>query len=190
MSHIIVPRRSLILPRRVRQQQGGFIMNPFAHAAPASIAHRYWRILITATDSSAVYAGFTEIELRGSVGGANLLSVQAGNGAALSSRDVNGSNAAWRAADGSNTSGWLADLPMTPFPQWWRYDFGHAWHVGSPTADVRQVLIRGSHNVPGASPEDFQLQWSDDNTTWTTVMTVTGQTGWTGASDARTFNVP
>lgn len=166
------------------------LMRRFGQPAAASSAHRYWRILITATDSSTVYAGFTEIELRGSVGGANLLSVQAGNGVALSSRDVNGSNAAWRAADGSNTSGWLADLPMTPFPQWWRYDFGHASHVGSPTADVRQVLIRGSHNVPGASPEDFQLQWSDDNSTWTTVLTVTGQTGWTGASDARTFNVP
>lgn len=33
MSHIIAPRRSLILPRRVRQQQGGFIMNPFAHGS-------------------------------------------------------------------------------------------------------------------------------------------------------------
>lgn len=166
------------------------LMRRFGQPAAASSAHRYWRILITATDTSTVYAGFTEIELRGSVGGANLMSVQSANGAALSSGDVNGSNAAWRAADGSNTSGWLAPLPMTPFPQWWRYDFGHASHVGSPTADVRQVLIRGSHNVPGASPEDFQLQWSDNNSTWTTVLTVTGQTGWTGASDARTFNVP
>lgn len=190
MSRIITPRRDLVLPRRVRQQQGGFIINPFAHGAGPSTFHRYWRVLITATDSSAVYAGFTEIELRGSVGGANLLSVQSANGAAFSSRDVNGSNAAWRAADTSNTSGWLADLAGQPLPNWWRYDFGHALHVGAPTADVRQVLIRGSHNVPGASPEDFQLQWSDDNTTWTTVMTVTGQTGWTGASDARTFNVP
>ena len=31
MSRIIVPRRSLILPRRVRQQQGGFIMTPYAY---------------------------------------------------------------------------------------------------------------------------------------------------------------
>lgn len=79
---------------------------------------------------------------------------------------------------------------MTPFPQWWKYDFGHAGHTGSPTADVKQILIRGSHNVPSGSPKDFQLQWSDNNSTWTTVLTVTGQTGWTGASDARTFNVP
>lgn len=158
--------------------------------ASSSSGHRYWRILITATDSSTAYAGFTEIELRGSVGGASLLSVQTVGGAASASREANASNAAWRATDLSNTSGFLADLPATPFPQWWKYDFGHASHVGSPTADVRQVLIRGSYNVPGASPEDFQLQWSDNNTTWTTVMTVTGQTGWTGASDARTFNVP
>lgn len=33
MSNILVPRRSLILPRRFRQQQGGFIMNPFAYQA-------------------------------------------------------------------------------------------------------------------------------------------------------------
>lgn len=33
MSNIIAPRRSLILPRRFRQQQGGFIMNPFAYQA-------------------------------------------------------------------------------------------------------------------------------------------------------------
>lgn len=190
MTRIVPPRRNLILPRRFRQLQGGFIINPFAHGAGPSTFHRYWRILITATDSSAVYAGFTEIEMRGSIGGANLLTVQTTGGAASSSTNINSSNAEWRATDLSNTSGWLAANDPSPNHAWWKYDFGNALHIGSPTADVRQVLIRGSHNVPGASPEDFQLQWSDDNTTWTTVMTVTGQTGWTGASDARTFNVP
>lgn len=33
MSNIAVPRRSLILPRRFRRQQGGFIINPFAHGS-------------------------------------------------------------------------------------------------------------------------------------------------------------
>lgn len=43
MSRIIAPRRSLILPRRVRQQQGGFIMNPFAHGStPPPAAAAYW----------------------------------------------------------------------------------------------------------------------------------------------------
>lgn len=163
-------------------------MTPYRHAVATS--HRYWRVVISAVDGSTGFAGFTEIELRGSVGGANLLVVQTIGGAASASRAVNSSNAAWRATDLSNTSGWLADLPVTPFPQWWKYDFGNAAHTGSPTANVRQILIRGSYNVPTASPKDFVLQWSDDNTSWTTVMTVTGQTGWTGASDARTFNVP
>ena len=158
-------------------------------ANAASASHRYWRILISAVDGSTLYAGFTEIELRGSVGGANLLSVQTAVGAATGSRDVTLSNSAWRAADLSNTSGWLCSLVPTPFPQWWKYDFGHASHIGSPTADVKQVVIKGSYNAPNASPKDFMLQWADDDITWTTVMTVTGQTGWTGASDVRTFNV-
>lgn len=171
-------------------------MNPLAmmrrFGAPQSGAsgHRYWRIWITAVDGNTQYSGFTEIEMRGSIGGANLLTVQTTGGAASSSSNINSSNAYWRATDLSNTSGWLAADDPIPNPEWWKYDFGNAGHTGSPTADVKQILIRGSYNVPTASPKDFQLQWSDDNSTWTTVLTVTGQTGWSGASDARTFNVP
>ena len=36
MNRIVTPRRNLILPRRYRQQQGGFIMTPYAHASGAS----------------------------------------------------------------------------------------------------------------------------------------------------------
>lgn len=153
-------------------------------------AHRYWRVNITANDGNTSFFGFTEIEMRGSLGGANLLSVQTVSGAASASREANLSNAAWRATDLSNTSGWLGSIVGGVINDWWKYDFGHASHVGSPTADIRQILIRGSHNAPTGSPKDFTLQWSDNNSTWTTVLTVTGETGWTGASDARTFNVP
>lgn len=46
MSKIIAPRRSLILPSRFRQKQGGFIMNPFAHgSAPAS--DPYWANVVS-----------------------------------------------------------------------------------------------------------------------------------------------
>lgn len=162
-------------------QQGG---------SSSPTAHRYWRVLITANDGSTQYFGFTEIEMRGSIGGADLLVAQTAGGAASASSEFNASNAAWRATDNSNTSGWLGNVAGGGLPGWWRYDFGNAGHTGSPTADVKQIEIRGSYNAPTASPKDFQLQWSDNNSTWNTVLTVTGQTGWTGASDARTFDVP
>jgi len=166
-------------------------VRPVASAGPS--AHRYWRIVISANDGNTQYFGFTEVELRGSVGGSDLMSTQTGVGAATAAREVNNSNAAWRGADGSLTSGWLGTIPpvgITPENGWWQYDFGNPSQVGVSTADVRQIVIHGSFNAPTASPRDFTLQWSDDGTTWTTALTVAGQTGWTGASDARTFDVP
>ena len=162
--------------------------------APGPTAHRYWRVRITANDGSAQYFGFTEIEMRGSIGGANLLTIlnsgTGPSGPATANSEVNASNAAWRATDASTTSGWIGNVPGGGLPGWWKYDFGHAGHSGPSTASVRQIMIRGSHNAPTGSPRDFTLQWSDDNSAWTTVLTVTGETSWTGASDARTFNVP
>lgn len=167
------------------------IINPYAFGGSVGpVPHRYWRVYITATDGSASNFGFTEIEIRGSIGGPDLTVPQTAGGAATASSEANMSNAAWRAVDESLTSGWLGNVPGGGLPGWWRYDFGHAGHTGPSTADVRQILIRGSWNAPTASPRDFELQWSDDNSSWTTVLTVTGQTGWTGASDARTFDVP
>lgn len=69
MSNIIVPRRSLILPSRFRQKQGGFIMNPFVHTAgPSSFASTvaadnptaWWRLAET-SGTTAVNIGSTGI---------------------------------------------------------------------------------------------------------------------------------
>jgi len=194
VSRIITPRRSLVLPSRFRQQQGGFIINPFAHGAGPSTSHRHWSILITANDGSASYMGFTEVELRSTVGGADFTVPQANDSAAARATDrVNTSNTWEKACDNNTaTTGWLSN--GVSGSKRWRYDCGDAGHTGNATEVVRQVVIRGSHNAPTASPKDFLIQWSDDPnsspTNWTTVLTVTGQTGWTGSSDARTFNVP
>lgn len=160
-------------------------MSPY-RLAGNGVAHRYWRIYITANDGDATYCGFTEIELRTSVGGADVTVVQLQSGAASALSVPNTANAAFRAVDNSDTAGWLSQNK----PTWWKYDFGHAGHTGNPTENIRQILIKGSFNVPAASPKDFLLEWSDDGSVWTTALTVTGETGWTGASDARTFNVP
>lgn len=164
------------------------IVNPFRFGGGGGggSTHRYWRIRITANDGSPVYNGFTEIELRGTPGGPDLTVPQANAQAATAISEINGANAAELAVDNNATTGWLSN--GAGVGDWWRYDFGHP-SAGSTTADIQQISIAGSWNVPSASPKDFTLQWSDDNSAWTTVMTVTGQTGWTGASDVRVFTV-
>jgi F5/8 type C domain-containing protein len=147
---------------------------------PPLTPHRYWRLLITAPDGSPDYCGMTELEMRATVGGADWTLTAA----ASSSSDINGTNTSDLAFDNNNTTGWLSAVPTT---SWIKQN------LGPTSTDWRacaQILIRGSYNAPDASPKNFQLQWSDNDSAWTTVLTVAGQTGWTGASDARTFNVP
>jgi len=155
--------------------------------SPVTLGHRHWRISVSAPAGSTSYIGFTEIELRGTSGGLDLMSTQTMNGAASVSSEINASNAAWMAADGRMTHGWLSGSAS---PAWWKYDFGSPLNTGPAIADVKQVAIYGSFNAPDASPRDFQIQWSDDGSAWTTVLSVTGQTGWTGASDIRLFDIP
>lgn len=158
-----------------------------AGGGSAPSAHRYWRINVSANSGSTQYTGFTEIEFRGSVGGPDLIPVQSSNGPASASTRVNDSNAAWMAADNRMTHGWLSN---TSAASWWRYDFGHPLNTGPTVANVRQVAIYGSYNAPNASPKDFTIEWSDDGVAWTVALAVTGQTGWTGASDVRVFDIP
>lgn len=149
-------------------------------SATPQVGHRYWRVNVTAPDGSPSYIGFTEMQMRNQSGD-NLIPIQSSDLMVAASSEVNASNASWMAADGNLSTGWLSNTAST---SWWRFDFTPS----SP--DIRQLAIRGSFNAPDASPRDFTLQWSDDLLSWTTVLTVTGQTGWTGASDIRTFSVP
>lgn len=157
----------------------GLLMDPAAGAVILSA--RYWRIHITANDGSPSYFGLSELELMDAVGGSDV-TVSAENGTrASSSTHVNNPNSAGYAFDDSGGTGWLSATAVTSWLQW---DFG----AGNDKT-IRQISIRGSFNVPSASPKDFTIQGSADGITWTTVLTVTDQTGWTGAADKRTFNV-
>lgn len=148
-------------------------------AAPPSGAHRYWRIYITSADGGS-FKGFTQIQMATSIGGTNLIVAQGSNGPPLYfSSEVNSANAAWMATNSLVTEGWLSIIAATP--EWWAYDFG------SDTAIV-SVVISGSYNSPPSSPKDFTIEYSDDNSNWAVAHTVTGETGWTGAADVRTFN--
>lgn len=60
------------------------------------------------------------------------------------------------------------------------YDFG----VGVTKA-IRKVTVMAFTTASNA-PKDFTIQYSDDNSAWTTASTITNQTAW-GSNEVRTF---
>lgn len=155
---------------------------------PGVGAHRYWKLNITANDGSALYMGLTELQLF-DTSGVNRTAGSSGTLWVSSSGEINASNQHVNAVDGNLVdSGWLSAVAASP--QFISFDTQLA---GAPVPvgpyEVSKIRIYGSHNVPSASPRDFQLQWSDNGTDWTTVLSVTGQSGW-AANEMREFFVP
>lgn len=128
--------------------------------------HRYWRVYVTATVSDgAGYLSCLELELRSTYGG----SQQASGGTAFASSTGFG----WVAAgafDGSTSepNGWHSGSPTVP--QWIGYDFGAS---SANWKDIVQIWWMARFGQ-AQEPQDFELQYSDDNSTYTTVWSVTG----------------
>ena len=53
--------------------------------------------------------------------------------------------------------------------------------------EITEIKVRAWATNPNRAPMDFALQYSDNGTTWTTAISVTGQTAW-GANESRTFS--
>jgi hypothetical protein len=154
------------------------IAQPVAGGGGGPGAHQWWRIRINANDGSALYMGMSELVLK------NALAVAVQGSSVSASSFINGSNAPNNAIDGNTgSSGWLSATATTG--EWIHIDV--FTNFGS-NQEVKTVEIWGSWNAADASPSDFDVQWSDDNSSWTTAATFTGETGWT-ASQLRTFNV-
>lgn len=125
-------------------------------------SHRYWRVNIT-SNNGAADTGFLELELYDALLGKNITS--GGTASALQSTFGYGPEQLFDGSFQSN-SGWRS----TSMPTWAQYDFGTA-------KSIYGFGIHGT-NTAGQGPKDFELQWSDNNSTWTTYITVTNQTGW------------
>jgi hypothetical protein len=132
-------------------------------------AHRYWRVYITAVQSGG-YTSMDELEM---YAGAEMTNVCSGGTASASSTGFG-----WSASNAFNGSigepGWHSltnNLPTTP--EWLQYDFG-----SGNDKDISQIKMVMRNGNGGQAPKDFQLQYSDNGSSWTTLFTVTGQTGW------------
>ena len=68
---------------------------------------------------------------------------------------------------------------------WIAYDFG----AGSEKDIVQIVLQAEDVYYATASPQGFDIDYSDDGSIWYNAWSESGQTGWT-VSESRTFTMP
>jgi len=154
------------------------------------VAALYWRVLFTDNNGNASYMTVVDCEFRATVGGADQTNA---TGDGLEYTALSGANYSNRAAlafdnDYVNTKLTTAAKPTIGSPQWLKVKFD----VTDPFTTkvfVRELSLIGC--MTGQSdmaPKDFLLQRSDNNTDWTTVLSVSGQTGWAGG-ERRNFAV-
>lgn len=137
-------------------------------------AHQHWRIYITATNGSAE-AATMEAEFRSTVGGAD----QASGGTPSASSQYGGFEASKAFDNNYSSTQWISQ--ETGAPWWLRYSF-------AAPVDIVEFLVTRPTTATRA-PKDFALQWSDNGADWTTLFSVTNQTGW-GSFEQRVFSAP
>lgn len=137
--------------------------------------HRYWRWYFTLPEGSlSSYATIAEAEIHATVSGADLT----GSGTALS-KDYHGYSVASRAFDNDIYTSFESQ-EFTDF-SWLMYDFG----VGSQT-DALEYVITAPDSYVSDTPTQWEFQYSDDGSSWTTVDIRT-DLSW-NTSEVKVFN--
>lgn len=125
--------------------------------------HRYWRIYMTAsTSGSDMVLAFYEIEMRGSVGGAD----QCNGGTPSASHYTEN---AYKLFNNNPSDYWINYGPSAD--TWIVYDFGVG--VAVNVAELR-LLARNTYQSPTA----FSLEYSEDGSLWNSAASWSGVTGW------------
>lgn len=149
--------------------------SPTNQGVPSNGAHLYWRLLLHTTDGSTTQYGIQEIEFKRTKTGSDLCV----GGTASASTEESGQPASG-AFDNVIGAAWFSTTAADG--QWIEYEF-------TTPAEVRYLTIMGSQSRTDTSPASFSVQWSDDDSVWTTAWEVTGQTGW-APSQIREFHAP
>lgn len=124
------------------------------------MAHLYWRVFILGNAGQAAYSDIAEIEMCVGMSG----TTQTSGGTAIASGSFNGSFLPANAFDGNPSTSW-ATPNGSPLNQWCGYQFASA-------VDVTMCAITARNDNNDASwPMYFNLDFSDDGTTWTTAFT-------------------
>ena len=144
-------------------------------------AHRYWRINMTLVSSNAF--AFSEIQFRTAAG--TSLGFSGGTASAADTfGSVPGTYDASHAADGNTSTLWSGT--GTTLPQWWAYDFGT---TSGNWRDVVQIAITArADSQPEQAPLVFTPQWSDNGSTWTSMLQITAA-AWVSLAQTQLFTV-
>lgn len=132
---------------------------------------RYWRLYITEVQSGT-FASIQDFVVSDTAGGASIFT----GGTASSSSDYSATYNAAKAFDGNNANYWYSATGSS-LPQWIKYDVGSS--VRGRYLELRPYTVSSGSNIvaDASSPKTFTLQGSDDNSTWTTLLSITG-TNW------------
>jgi hypothetical protein len=141
------------------------------------VSARYWRFFVTQLDGGGSAHSCAELQFRSVPGGP---SIATGGTAAASS--VFGSLVPSFAFDGNPSTIW-GGASGTGVPAWLSYDFG------SPVSVAEVAYTGRSDGLFGQYPRDFEIQYSSDDTNWTTLWSVAGET-WLDAGATRVFTRP
>jgi hypothetical protein len=144
------------------------LFNFLVCSTPCWAQHRYWRVYIDLIPVN--YAIATEIEMHTAVAGSNVAT-----GGTASASSEYGGHPASLAFDGNLGTYWMAD--GSAMPQWIEYDFG-----GSSSPAVIEIKWGSLSGYPVRAPETFDVQWSDNDASWTTSWSVYGY-NWSDAQN-------
>ena len=141
-------------------------------------AHRYWRLRATALLGAGGKAGIAEMEMREAPGGANLPIVYGGT---IMSNGYVGYSYDTYVFDSGTGNYWISAYGVGDWVGW---DFG----VGV-AYDVREIKITNANNT------DYTIgagvfEWSDDGSSWTSYITITGRGNTAGATTTHAYLVP
>lgn len=162
-------------PTLTHQMQFARSINPVhvpSYSGSPYGAHTYWRALVQTPDGSALSC--SEMEMRATPSGSD----QCTGGTPTVNASTLGS--ATSIFDNNNSTFWAVNGGAG---SWIKYQFA------SPVT-VAEISwrIRGDAN-PTHAPNDFLIQFSDDNTLWTTCWQVFDQTAWS-IGETRVFTSP
>jgi hypothetical protein len=146
----------------------------------AGVTHRYWRASFHRTGQLIAIA---EMEFMGAVGGPDLTSAAEANARTIGGPQYNGyplAKAFNDVHDGSEGNmAALADADSMTL----------GWDFGADGAQVVSMTFQTRSSYRQDPTQGWDMQWSDDNVTWTTQWTIPPQSGW-GDAEIRTFNDP
>jgi hypothetical protein len=125
--------------------------------------HRYWRINVTAITSGLI-AAIGELEMQETEFGPNVCT----GGTPSADTEFNASFLATNAFDG-NLAGSPWASTSSSLPHWLRYDFGAGNDV-----EINAVGMHARTSSLETMPTAFDVQFSDDGSSWTTAWSESG----------------